>query len=150
MKSVENGVIAAIIDRLKLFLPEKMANSVERHPNNPADITKDVLDSKYPYGFFTVQCPGSEKYEDGRNETLFFMIHVWGSDIDRQYDLARAVKIIVNLFRPVGGNKLEFHAEKIELTEWGVWVRSVAFSMYRDLKVLSEREITAQLAELEL
>jgi hypothetical protein len=147
MTLIESEIIDAIITRLQAFLPEKMMDSVTRHPNRPEEVTEDILNTCYPHGLFTVQCPESEA--DG-DETLFFTVHAWVTDIDRSYVLARAAKTIVNGLAPFGARKLKLSADKIERTELGVWVRSVGFSFIHPAPLLSEANIAAKIAELEL
>lgn len=147
MNLIEIETVAAIIDRLKTFLPDAMQNSVLPYLDRPEELTEDVLTALHPKGLYLVQFVEAEA---DNGELLIFGVYTVASGLTQTYKLTRAAKMIVNGLAPFSGHKLLLHEDKPVVEEGGVIMRCVSFRLNHPTLPLADTKISAKIAELEL
>lgn len=144
----ETTIGALIIERLKLFLPARMKDSVLNLPNKPEQITADVIRTKHPDGLFV--CGFSESEGNAGAETQLYAIDCLAQGVERSEALGAFCKLVTTGWQVPGATRFEFHNSVLTAQEAGVVVRRVQFRCSVPAVKVPETRINEEVAKLNL
>lgn len=144
----ENTIGNLLVERLKLFLPARMKESVVSPPNKPEQVTADVVKTKYPDGLFVAGFSESEGAVGA--ETQLYAVDCIAMGVERANGLIAFCKLAVTGWQVPGATRFEFHDNKLLAQEMGVIVRRVQFRCNVPAVKVAETRISEEVAKLNL